>query len=127
MSSSVPANPTIESYYTDANFDGKDYFLVKRNGGDDMDLCGEGELAFGALAAGAEDCSTTARHLPVQVGGKVRVVAGGSITAGTLCMSDANGEAVTATTGSYAFGQALDDLVDGEVGTFAWAPSYYKT
>ena len=47
--------------------------------------------------------------------------------AGSLAMSDASGEALTATDGNYAFGIALGEYVDGEIGSFLWAPSYLET
>jgi len=124
----VPASPTIHAYRTDAAWTTSHrYRLVKRNGDADFDLCGAGELPFGALAEEVVDCSSTARSLPVQDGGHVRVMCGGAITAGTLCMSDGSAEAITGTDGNYVFGQAIGTYVDGEVGVFAWGPSYLET
>jgi hypothetical protein len=126
--SMAPSDPKIHGYRTDAALtSAAKYCLVKRNGDDDFDLCAAGQLAFGALTNDTPDCSTTARSLPVQDSGNVIVKCGGAITAGTLCMSDANGKAVTGTDGNYVFGQALGTFVDGEEGLFAWGPSYLET
>jgi len=122
MAYQTPSDPYVKSFRCDANMTGKEYFLVKRNGGNDMDICGAGELPFGALTEDVQDCSSTAKNLPVQIGRLVAVVCGGGITAGTLAMSDASGEAVTWTTGNYWIGQAVDTYVDGEVGVFIWGP-----
>jgi len=124
----APSDAKIHGYRTNANFTSSHkYCLVKRNGDSDFDLCGAGELPFGALTNMVEDCSTTARNLPVQDGGNVVVKCGGSITAGTLCKSDANGKAVTGTDGFYVIGEAMGSYVDGEEGVFSWALSYLKT
>jgi hypothetical protein len=124
---STPSDPYILTRRTDANMTGKEYFLVKAVGNNDMDLTGAGQLPIGALTNDVADGSTDAVYLPVQVGQIIKVVAGGACTAGTLCMSDGSGEAVNVSTGNHAFGIALGTYVNGEVGAFLWAPSYYKT
>jgi len=48
-------------------------------------------------------------------GGIVKVVAGGSITAGDKVQSDAAGEALTAASGDHVLGKALKDADDGDL------------
>ncbi len=47
--------------------------------------------------------------------GVVKVVAGGSITAGANVQSDANGEAITAASGDVVLGVALAGAADGDL------------
>ena len=123
-----PYNPDILTRQTNANRPSKEWFLVKAVGDDDMDLAGAGQLCIGALTNDVADGSAgVTKYLPVQIGGVIKVISGGSITAGTLAMSDGSGEAVTATDGNYAFGIALGTYADGEIGSFLWAPSYLET
>lgn len=123
-----PFDPSILTRQTNANMTSKEWFLVKAVGDDDMDVAGDGQLCIGALTNDVADGSAgVTKYLPVQIGGVIKVISGGSITAGTLAMSDGSGEAVTATDGKYAFGIALGTYVDGEIGSFLWAPSYLET
>lgn len=124
---STPFDPTIITRKTNADLSSSDWLLVKPNGDDDTDLAGAGELAIGALTNDVADGSSTEVYLPVQVGGLIKVACGGSITAGVLAMSNASGQAVTATDGNYAFGIALETHASGDVGSFLWAPSYLET
>ena len=116
---SVPHKSEVIGFRTNADLSDQEYRLVKRNGDSDMDLCGAGELPFGALTNDVADCSTTERSLGVQIGG--------IITAGQPAMSDANGEAVLATDGNWTFGQAMETHADGDLGIFTWSPSYLET
>lgn len=124
---STPFKPEILTRRTDANMTSKEYFLVKATGDSDMDICGAGELPIGALTNDVADGSTTAVHLPVQVGGFIKVKCAGAITAGTVAASDANGEAVAGADGDYIFGQAMETYADNDIGVFMWAPSYHET
>jgi hypothetical protein len=129
---SVPFDPTILTRRTEANLDGKEWFLVIAVDPDETDLAGAtsgatGDLCIGALTNDVADGSSTAVYVPIQVGGIIKVVCGDTCTAGTLCMADENGEAMDVATGKHAFGIALNTYADGEVGAFLWAPSYYKT
>ena len=123
---SVPFDPQILTRRPTADLSSSAWFLVKPSGEDDLAAAGAGELAIGALTNDVADGSSTAVYLPVQVGGLIKVIAGAAITVGTLAMSDASGEAITATSGNYAFGIALGTFANGEVGSFLWAPSYYE-
>jgi hypothetical protein len=120
----VPASPTIHAYRTDAAWTTSHrYLFVKRNGDSDFDLCGAGELPFGALAEEVVDCSSTARSLPVQDGGRIRVKCGASFNAGVAVMSDGNGKAIAWTTGNAQAGVALSDGADGKVIAITFSPS----
>jgi len=121
-----PYKSEVLTRRTDADLSAEEWTLVKVTGDNDMDICGAGQLAFGALTEDVADGSSTAVHLPVQVGPFILVKCGGAITGGTLAMSDASGEAVACTTGNYSIGQAMETYADGDVGLFQWAPSYYE-
>ena len=111
----APSDAKIHGYRTNAAFTSSHkYCLVKRNGDSDFDLCGAGELPFGALTNMVEDCSTTARSLPVQDGGNIVAKCGGSVTAGTQVMSDSAGKVVTWTSGNASAGEAMQDGTTGQ-------------
>ena len=125
---STPSNPTLViTRRCDDDLSSSAWFLVKAVGDNDIDVAGAGNLCIGALtndvAAGS---ASTAVYVPVQCGGMIKAICGGAITANTLVMADSAGEAVTATTGNYAIGIALGTFVNGEIGSFLWAPSYYE-
>jgi len=124
---SRPSKAQISTFRTDANFDGKQYFLVKHNGDNDLDLCGAGELATGALGQDVGVDATGEKFVAVQIGGQVVVKAGGTCTAGTLLMSDGAGEAIAATDGNFAIGTCLVGGADGADIVVNWSPSYYET
>ena len=124
---SVPSKSEILTLRTDANMTSKEYFLVKANGDNDMDICGAGEIAIGALTNDVADGSSTAKFLPVQVGGVILVKCAGAISAGARAMSDSNGEAVAATDGNNVFGTARETHADNDIGAFYWSPFYLET
>lgn len=51
----------------------------------------------------------------VAISGKVMVTSGGTIAAGAAIQSDANGDALTAASGDYVMGYALEAAVDGQI------------
>lgn len=55
------------------------------------------------------------RAATVAISGKVMVEAGASVTAGDALQTNAAGEAITAATGDYVMGYALEDGVDGQI------------
>ena len=125
---SVPFDPKILTRRTTADLSSSAWFLVKPSNENNLAVAGAGELAIGALTNDVGDGTVPGGiYVPVQIGGIIKAIAGGAITVGTLAMSDGSGEAVTATDGNYAFGIALGNYVDGEVGAFIWAPSYLET
>ena len=123
----TPFDSAILTRRTDADLSSEPWTLVKCAGDNDMDQANSGELAFGVLTADVADGSTTAVNLPVQIGPLVRVKCGGAITAGTMAMSDNEGDAVAATSGNWSFGQALETMADGDIGLFRWATNYFET
>jgi len=128
---STPFNPDILTRRTEADLSSSAWMLVIAVGDDETDLAGAtssatGDLCIGALTNDVADGSSTAVYVPVQVGGVIKVSVGGTIGAGALAMADASGEAIAVATGKYAFGVSLGAYVDGEIGAFLWAPSYYE-
>ena len=70
-----------------------------------------GERAIGVcLVGGPAGAAVT-----VAMSGKVNVIAGGTIAAGAAVQTDANGDALTAATGDYVMGYALEAGVDGQI------------
>ena len=130
---STPFNPDILTRRTEADLSSSAWMLVIAVGDDETDLAGATSTATGDLCIGAltnDVAAGTAAapvYVPVQVGGIIKVSCGGVCASGALAMADLNGEAITATTGKFAFGIALGTYADGEIGSFLWAPSYYKT
>ena len=124
---STPFDPIILTRRCDIDVSSSEYLLVNASGDDTIALGTAGVRVMGALTNDVADGSSTAVYVPVQVGGIIKVSCGAACVAGSLAMSDASGEALTATTGNFAFGIALGEYVTGEIGSFLWAPSYYKT
>lgn len=128
---SVPFDPYILTRKCNEDLDGKEYFLVKPNGDDDITLAGLNDLPIGALTndVGTGTASDPI-YVPVQVGQIIKVKCGGAITAGNLAGSDASGKAVQVAgahgggTNSHAFGIALETYANGDIGAFLWSPSY---
>jgi hypothetical protein len=118
--------PEIQSFKTNANFSANPWHIVKFAADDDIDLCGAGELMFGALTDEVGEADTDDKYVDVQVGGIVKVEAGATVTGGTLVMSNAAGEAIPVTTGNYALGQAIQGGADGELISVLWSVSYYE-
>jgi len=125
----TPSNPTlIITRKCDDNLTDKEWFLVKPTGDDDLDIASTGNVCIGALTNDVGDGSSTEIYVPVQAGGMIKVICGGTCTAGTYAMSDSSGEAVNVTGSKInAFGIALGTFVDGEIGDFLWAPTFMET
>ena len=70
-----------------------------------------GEAVYGVLIVGA----ATGRAVTVIRSGSVMIEAGGTITAGAAVATDANGDAVAATTGDIIAGYAKEAAVDGQI------------
>ena len=71
-----------------------------------------GENAIGVLLNAP---AVAGRAATVCVSGKVMVEAGAAVTAGDALQTNAAGEAITAASGDYILGYALEDGVDGQV------------
>ena len=70
-----------------------------------------GERAIGVLL----NEPTAGKAATVAMTGKVMAETGASVTAGDALQTDANGDAITAASGDYVMGYALEDAVDGQV------------
>jgi len=117
--------PISQTFKTNANFATKEWFLVKYTSDTDIDLCGDGDLPFGALTNNVGASNTDTKYVDVQTGGIIKVVCGSAITGGTLVASDASGEAVPAIDNDFAFGQALHGAADGELVSVQFGISHY--
>jgi len=115
--------PEIQSFKTNANFSAASWHIVKFAADDDIDLTGTGELMLGVLTDEVGEDNTDDKFVDVQVGGIVKVEAGGAITGGTLVMSNGSGEAVAWSAGNYALGQAVHSAVDGEYVSVIYGPT----
>jgi hypothetical protein len=97
----------------------KQYYGVKIDSNGKIALAGEGDIAVGILQdkpeADAAGC--------VAIGGESKVVAGGSVTAGTRFTFDSTGKAVAVGSGDdHAMGIALETLASGKIGTVLIQP-----
>lgn len=121
---SNPSDPTILTRRTTANLTDKEYCLVVSSGDDDLALCGDAAAAIGALTNDVADGSGgVAKHLPVQVGGMIKVKCGGTVTAGLMAASMANGLAINGDqSNDYHFGIALESGGVNDILTFLWSP-----
>ena len=70
----------------------------------DLVLAGAGEHAIGTIIEGA----VADKPATVQFGGIAKLVCGGTVTAGERVASDGAGKGVTATTGDFEVGTALE-------------------
>lgn len=97
MSTTVPHKPDFLRLYTDQDLDGKEYRFVLASGA----LCGANGEGMGITTDDVEDFSAAdaARTINVQGGGECVITSGAAAAKGALCASDADGRAVTATTG----------------------------
>ena len=126
---STPFNPTLVfTRKCNSDISSSPYCLVKAVGDDDIDIPSEGQLVIGALTNDvAKGTASAPVSVAVQMGGMIKVqVDGSGVTAGTLCMADASGNAKTVATGKYAFGIALETHAAGDIGAFLFAPSFYE-
>lgn len=95
-----------------ADLSAKQYYLVKVTADDTVNLAGAGDCAHGVL----QDTPVSGQVCNVQTCYESKVVYGGTVAAGALLASDANGKAVTAATGNYIVGKAIVAGVAGDVG-----------
>jgi hypothetical protein len=100
---SVPAGSDLSA---------KQFFLVKRSGGN-LALCSTaGERPLGVLQ---DDPAASGRAGLVRTAGLTKVEAGGTITQDQLLTVDASGKAVAATAGGYVWGVANEAGSSGEI------------
>lgn len=84
----------------------------------DLVLAGAGEHAIGTIIEGA----VADKPATVQFGGIAKLVCGGTVTAGERVASDGAGKGVTATTGDFEVGTALETGAAEEVIPVALIP-----
>lgn len=104
----------VSTFSLDAGADlsAKQYFFVKVGTADNAAVvCGDGENALGVLI----NAPLSGEPAAIANSGVVKVSAGGSITRGANVASDAAGEAVTAASGDYVLGIALEAADDGDI------------
>lgn len=95
-----------------ADLSAKQYFFVKAGtSANQAVVCGDGENALGVLI----NAPISGEPAAIAFSGVVKVSAGGSIALGARVASDAAGEAVTAASGDYVLGVALEAADDGDV------------
>ena len=70
-----------------------------------------GENCIGVCLVGG----TAGAAVTVAISGKVMVEAGDTVAAGAAVQTDANGDAITAASGDYVMGYALEAGVDGQI------------
>lgn len=89
-----------------ADLSSSQFCFVTCNSTPQVALTGDGADASGVLQ---NKPSAAGRAADVMVGaGQTKVKSGAAITAGAWCASDASGRAVTAVSGDYVLGQALE-------------------
>jgi hypothetical protein len=90
-----------------ADFSANQYKIVKLAAGV-VALAGAGEAGLGVLQNKPADGGTGGRTASVMAYGVSRVLSGAAVAVGAYVTADANGKAVTATTGQNATGIALE-------------------
>lgn len=87
-----------------ADLSAKQYYIVDCTAAKKVNLAGDGAVCIGVL----ENEPESGEAASVRIYGIAQVSAGAAISAGALVASDANGQAVTATTGEFSIGVALE-------------------
>lgn len=102
-------NHTANADYSAAS---AQYRFVTTDGSKGITYTGDGALAHGVLYNKPASGAAAQVELLGQI---LKVRAGGTVAAGANVASDANGQAVTATTGEYILGEALEAGVSGQI------------
>lgn len=97
-----------------ADYSAKQYFLVKQTASDTATLAGAGEDVIGVIANKPRS-GELASVQSISGSLTIKVVLGGTVAIGAPLKSDANGKAITATTGNKAFGRAMIAGVAGDI------------
>lgn len=105
-----------------ADLSAAQYYWVKNSSGSAA-LCGAGQQAMGVLQ---NDPAASGRPGAIAIAGFSKAIAGGNISAGAYVAVDANGKSVTAASGDFAVGIAVDSAVDGDIFTVDVLPSFGK-
>ena len=103
---------TVITVEANADLSTKQFFFMTVNSVGRIAPTGDGLAADGVLL---DKPSAAGRAGALQIGGRAKVSAGATITAGDEVASDAAGEAVPAATGDVVLGRALSGGANGEI------------
>ena len=104
-----------------ADLSAAQYYIVKLNTSGKVAACGDGQRGNGVLQ---NDPAAADRAATVMVGdGITKGVVGGVVTAGDQVASDSSGRFVTAASGDYILGIALEtSTTAGQIIAVLWQP-----
>jgi len=105
-----------DAFAAGADLTGKERLFVKFGSGGTagkLILCVAGDGGFSLVNGGVID-----ENLTVDQIGESKITLGGTVNAGQLITSDANGKAVVATTGNFINGLCVQSGVAGDIVTF---------
>lgn len=126
---SVPASSGLtDSQYTLVNIDSSGQLALPSAGGRAVGVLLDKPGQNAGSNGGTDESTGFAARVGLLNGsGRLKVIAGGSITAGDEIKSDGSGHAVDASTpadGEFALGVALADADDGDI--FEFSPYFYR-
>lgn len=101
----------VETFEAGQDLSAKQYHFVTMASDGQVDPTGAGAAADGVLQNAP---SAVGRAAAVAVQGRLKVLAGGTITNGANVASNAAGKVVAASTGNIILGKALEAGVDGQ-------------
>jgi hypothetical protein len=104
-----------------ADLSAKQFYLgkiVSDSGVGEVAVAGNGEQAHGVIYEGG----TSGQATKLAVGGVLKVLAGGNVTAGAYVASDADGKVVAVATGDKSLGVAINSGVSGDIVSVLWRP-----
>ena len=107
LNTGINDSPTIVGKSTDAIANGA-FLAAKFDGAGGIVLAGAGENAIGLLIATTPEAVAAGDDVTIQIKDIGLWKVGAAVAAGAELTSDANGAAVTATTGKYATAIALE-------------------
>lgn len=116
---SVQESPIFISVPAGSDLSTKQYRFMDVVSGK-LSLAGSGTRVAGVLS---DDPAATDRPGQLQISGRAKVVAGGTISAGGGVASDANGEAVAASGSAFVVGIALTAAADNDIMEVLLTPS----
>lgn len=90
-----------DSAVSAADLTGKEFYAAKRTP-TGLNLCGAGDHCDGVISEG----KAAGLHSSIKTGNQVKGIAGAAIAIGAKVTPNANGEFITATTGTEVFGTA---------------------
>ena len=102
-----------------ADLSANQFHFVTVDADGQLSVSTDGAASVGVLL---NDPAAAGRAAEVCINGATRVEAGGDVTAGDFVASNATGECITAGTGDYILGTALQDGADGEVISIIFQP-----